>query len=118
MRHQTPGPRLRLVLRPGIALGPGKVRLLEDIGRTGSIAAAGAEMGMSYRRAWLLVSELNAIFREPLVVTAKGGSGGGGAWLTALGEDVVHRYRHMETLSNAAVAGDFAELQEQLREAE
>lgn len=111
MRHQTPGPRLRLVLRPGVALGPGKVRLLEDIGRSGSIAAAGAGMGMSYRRAWLLVSELNAIFREPLVATAKGGSGGGGAWLTVLGEEVVRRYRHMEALSRAAVAKDFAALQ-------
>ncbi len=114
MRHQTPGSRLRLVLRPGVALGPGKVRLLEDIGRTGSIAAAGAATGMSYRRAWLLVSELNAIFREPLVATAKGGSGGGGAWLTPLGENVVRRYRRMEALSEAAVADDFALLQSQL----
>jgi molybdate transport system regulatory protein len=77
-------------------LGPGKVALMELISKHGSISAAGKEMGMSYRRAWLLVDESNHIFREPLVETQMGGSGGGGARLTRLGRDVVGRYRAIE----------------------
>ena len=85
------------------ALGPGKTRLMELIAETGSISAAGRAMGMSYRRAWLLVDSLNAAFGEPLVAKQTGGSGGGGALLTRLGRDVVLRYRRVER--RAALAG-------------
>jgi molybdate transport system regulatory protein len=77
-------------------LGPGKVALLEAIARRGSIAAAGREFGMAYRRAWLLTDELNAMFAEPLIATRGGGRNGGGAALTELGETVVKLYRSAE----------------------
>jgi molybdate transport system regulatory protein len=84
------------------ALGPGKARLMELIAETGSISAAGRAMGMSYRRAWLLVDSLNASFREPLVAKQTGGSGGGGAVLTRLGREVVQRYRRIERRATSA----------------
>src|SRR5262245_54991945 len=74
-------------------LGPGKIALMELISKHGSISAAGKDMGMSYRRAWLLVDEINQIFREPLVEKQMGGPGGGGARLTRLGRDILGRYR-------------------------
>jgi molybdate transport system regulatory protein len=90
----------RVSLRLGFpgehALGPGKVRLLELIGETGSISAAGRAMKMSYRRAWMLVDELNRMFRDPLVEARPGGAHGGGAHLTNAGGDVVRRYREIE----------------------
>jgi molybdate transport system regulatory protein len=100
--------KARLTLRVDFddkaTVGPGKVRLLEEIGRSGSISAAGRALGMSYRRAWLLVAELNRCFKRPLVTTQLGGSHGGGAALTALGEEVVRRYRAMESGATAASA--------------
>lgn len=87
---------LRIDFRDGLRLGPGKVRLLELIGQNGSISAAGRDMGMSYRRAWLLVDSLNRGFKEPLVHTQPGGRGGGGAGLSAFGRMVVETYRAME----------------------
>lgn len=101
---------LRAVLAPGIAIGPGKADLLEGIRETGSIAAAGRAMRMSYKRAWQLVEELNGSFREPLVEASKGGAGGGGARLTRAGEDVLARYTRMQTDAVAAVAVDLAAL--------
>ncbi len=80
-------------------LGPGKIRLLELVGETGSISAAGRAMGMSYRRAWLLIDTLNRYFRRPVVVAQHGGKRGGGATLTAFGADLVKRYRQMETVA-------------------
>ena len=75
-------PRTGLTIRVDFGafgyLGPGKIALMELISKHGSIAAAGKEMGMSYRRAWLLVDEINHIFREPLVEKQMGGTGGGG----------------------------------------
>ena len=91
-------------------LGPGKVALLEQIEREGSISAAGRAMGMSYRRAWLLVDSLNAAFAEPLVAKQTGGSGGGGAVLTRLGRDVVDRYRRIERRAASAGRKDLAAL--------
>ena len=88
--------RLRLVFGGDAMLGPGKADLLQLIGETGSIAAAGRRMGMSYRRAWGLVEELNATFREPLVARARGGAGGGGAELTEDGRIVLDLYRRLE----------------------
>lgn len=107
MRKPTKlGARLRLSIAPGIALGPGKADLLEAIGETGSIAAAGRRLRMSYRRAWLLVEEMNGDFRAPLIQAAKGGNRGGGASLTATGADILSRYRHMERLCNDAIGAD------------
>jgi molybdate transport system regulatory protein len=91
-------------------LGPGKITLMELISKHGSISAAGKEMGMSYRRAWLLVDEINHIFREPLVETQMGGSGGGGARLTRRGRDVVGRYRAIEGAAATAAAADMRAL--------
>ncbi|WP_159350999.1 winged helix-turn-helix domain-containing protein [Roseomonas harenae] len=106
------GPRLsiRLDLGGGLRIGPGKVRLLEEIGRAGSISAAGRALGMSYRRAWELVEALNSGLGRPVAETAAGGAGGGGARLTALGEAVVQAYRAIEAESNASAAERLATL--------
>ena len=84
------------------AIGPGKVLLLEAIRDTGSISQAGRSLGMSYRRAWLLVDDMNRCFHEPVVNAQPGGSQGGGAALTAFGEKVVQKYRAVETAVTAA----------------
>jgi molybdate transport system regulatory protein len=94
-RH--PSLRIRIVFGTAEMMGPGKAELLERIDRCGSIAAAGREMGMSYKRAWDLVGTLNAMFREPLVDSTRGGPGGGGAVLTAMGRAVLAQYRAFET---------------------
>lgn len=88
---------VRIDLAPTGRLGPGKVDLLEAIEDTGSISGAGRAMKMSYRRAWLLVDELNRMFRQPLVEASPGGANGGGAHLTALGREVVAHYRAIES---------------------
>jgi molybdate transport system regulatory protein len=87
---------LRLDLSSKVRLGPGKIRLLEEIARQGSISAAGRALNMSYRRAWLLVDDLNSSFRKPLVATRLGGAGGGRAGVTPLGQSVIRAYRAME----------------------
>lgn len=84
-------------------LGPGKIALLERIAETGSISAAGRSMGMSYRRAWELTAELNALFGEPLVAATTGGRQGGGSILTPLGKSVVERFRSIEREALGAV---------------
>ncbi len=95
--------RLRLVFEPDAAFGPGKADLLEGIAATGSIAAAGRRMGMSYKRAWMLVEELNRMFAAPLVESSRGGTRGGGARLTPAGETALGLYRRLE--DKAAAAG-------------
>jgi molybdate transport system regulatory protein len=95
---------LRLDFGPGRAIGHDKIRLLEA--DYGSISAAGRSMGMSYRRAWLLIDELNHIFEEPVIDAKHGGSGGGGAELTVFGHRVVERYRAIEAKAHAAAAAD------------
>jgi molybdate transport system regulatory protein len=119
MKSVSFGPtlRLRVLLGCEIALGPGKVDLLEGIRETGSIAAAGRRLGMSYKRAWLLIATMNGCFSKPLVEAVKGGKSGGGAWLTALGEEVLVRYRHMERETERAVAGDLSRLRRVMRKA-
>src|SRR3546814_19813431 len=99
--NRTVGARLRIVLEPAVAIGPGKADLLQGIKETGSIAAAGRRMGMSYKRAWYLVETMNRCFRSPVVEAAKGGRYGGGAVLTALGEEVLARYRRMAAIGRA-----------------
>lgn len=88
--------RLRLLFGDDAMLGPGKADLLDLIARHGSIAAAGREMKMSYKRAWMLVEEMNGAFCEPLVDRSRGGSHGGGARLTKTGVEVLTHYRKLE----------------------
>ncbi len=97
-------PRLsiRIDLTSGGRIGPGKVALLEEIGRAGSISAAGRAMRMSYRRAWELVEDLNRTLGSPVVTTSAGGSGGGGASLTEAGEALVAEYRAIEAATSLA----------------
>ena len=90
-------PRWRLRRGETIALGPGKADLLEAIDRTGSISAGAQAMGMSYRRAWLLVDAMNRSFLRPLVATSRWR--GEGAWLTPEGKSVLRLYRRLETRS-------------------
>ncbi len=111
-----PPPAIRLLIGAATALGPGKARLLEAIGRTGSISAAARDMGMSYRRAWVLVDAVNNSFKDPLVLTATGGRGGGGARLTAFGRDVLDRYRAIEAKAAASVAPELADFAALMRE--
>ena len=94
----------------GARLGPGKVRLLECIAETGSISAAARQMKMSYRRAWMLIDELNGIFGKPVVETAAGGSGGGGAKVTDFGKRIVVVFRELEKQADALVKASMAQL--------
>ena len=87
--------RFRILSGDLIALGPGKVDLLESIGREGSISQAARERHLSYRRAWNMVDTMNQCFNEPLVVSVTGGKGGGGAKLTPTGKKVIQLYRKM-----------------------
>jgi molybdate transport system regulatory protein len=109
-KHTNTGARLRVILGPGVALGPGKADLLEAIAETGSISAAGRRMKMSYRRAWLLVEELNDSFQTALVAADKGGAHGGGARLTELGARVLRHFRAMERKTQKAIAADLSAL--------
>ena len=102
--------RLRLVFAPGEMIGPGKAELLERIGETGSIAAAGRAMGMSYKRAWTLVETMNAMFRDPVVTSTRGGRDGGGAGLTDTGQAVLAAYRALQAAAEGAGAPHVAEL--------
>lgn len=105
--------RIRIVFGSAFAIGPGKADLLQAIEQTGSISAAARSMGMSYRRAWLLVDTMNQCFREPVVDTATGGKGGGGAQITSFGKAVLRCYRTMEAGAAASIAKtmpDFARL--------
>ena len=106
-------PRWRLTLRNRIALGPGKADLLEAIGRTGSISSAARALGMSYRRAWLLVETMNRSFARPLVATSRWR--GRGARLTADGARVLDLYRRIESASLAAAREPLTELKRLLR---
>ena len=96
-------------------IGPGKAELLERIRDTGSIAAAGRQMAMSYKRAWLLVEEMNAAFAHPLVTSARGGAGGGGAQLTDAGAEVILLYRDVLERSERAAAEPLSALESMLR---
>lgn len=91
-------------------LGPGKVALLEQVAKTGSISAAGRAMNMSYRRAWELVADLNRLFDGPLVAAQVGGRQGGGAALTPLGETLVRRYREIERSAHQAAEAELRAL--------
>lgn len=102
---------IRIDFGPESQLGPGKARLLELIGETGSISAAGRALSMSYRRAWLLVDALNGTFKEPLVSTMLGGKAGGGARLTPYGHEVLSHYRKVESRAMAAAKAHLTALE-------
>jgi molybdate transport system regulatory protein len=105
---------LRVDFGPERQIGPGKIHLLEKVGETGSISAAGRALGMSYRRAWLLVDALNRYFREPVVTTQLGGKAGGGTGLTSFGASLVAHYREMERDAADAVLGRLTEIETRL----
>jgi molybdate transport system regulatory protein len=96
-------------------LGPGKIRLLEAIKKSGSISQAGRLLDMSYRRAWELVDQMNHCFREPVVAAQPGGSRGGGASLTTFGERLIEKYRRIETQATAAAQPQLRALMSSLR---
>ena len=98
---------IRIDLESGDRIGPGKIALLEAIRSAGSISGAARSLGMSYRRAWLLVEEVNDALREPAVTAETGGRRGGGAALTAVGERVVDLYRTIESQARSAAGGEF-----------
>lgn len=92
----NPTVRFRVDFATLCCVGPGKIALLEAIDRTGSLSQAARDLGMSYRRGWQLLASLNTSFREPVVVTATGGRGGGGARVTLFGRQLISRYRAFE----------------------
>jgi len=109
----TMKPSAQKVIRIGIplgdryAMGPGKADLLEAIQATGSIAAAARSLGMSYRRAWLLVDEMNRCFITPLVAPRLGGARGGGATVTELGQEALALYRELQRQAWEAIRGPY-----------
>lgn len=107
-------PRLRIGFGASLRLGPGKIDLIEAIAETGSITAAARSMGMSYRRAWVLVDETNRIFETPLVVASAGGQHGGGARVTEFGLDVVAAWRRIEAKTRAAIDAEFSPFADRL----
>ncbi len=111
-----PGLRIRLVFDDGAMIGPGKADLMELIRETGSIAAAGRRLGMSYKRAWMLVETLNDTFAAPLVESHRGGPGFGGAVLTEAGEQALALYRRLQAKAAQATAGEAAALKRMRRD--
>lgn len=106
---------LRVDFGPGKAVGPGKIRLLEAIRDSGSISRGGRVLGMSYRRAWLLIDNLNRTFRRQVVTARPGGEKGGGARLTPFGLELIARYRAIERRSHQAAARELVALGRALR---
>lgn len=104
----TPKLRLKLTFDSGLTMGPGKADLLQGIAAAGSISAAGRRMRMSYKRAWMLVEEMNAAFEAPLVESSRGGVSGGGARLTEAGEVVLAHYRKLEAITFTQGAEEIA----------
>jgi len=109
-------PRLtiRIDFDNGDQIGHGKIRLLECIAAHGSISRAAKEMGMSYRRAWVLADEMNRMFREPVLETQHGGAGGGYARLTSFGHSLVGHYRTIEAQTLNLFRKQLAELEKGL----
>lgn len=110
--HHTPTARFRLRLTAGdtIAIGPGKIRLVEAILETGSLTAAAKHIDMSYRRAWVLLDELNKSLKTPAVASARGGEHGGGSIVTPVGLQLVKRYRNIELTAAQACKADLRAL--------
>jgi molybdate transport system regulatory protein len=106
---------LRIDLDTGARIGPGKIALLRAIDETGSISAAGRSLGMSYRRAWQLIDELNAASPHPVIAAQTGGRSGGGAALTAFGQQIVAHYVAIETESRRSATRHLKALQTAMR---
>ena len=102
--------RMRVTMGDVIAIGPGKIALIEAISETGSITAAAKSLDMSYRRAWLLLDELNRALKKPAVDSAKGGQHGGGSALTDTGLQLIALYRRIEQTAASACQADLAKL--------
>lgn len=98
--------RPRLYLGEGLSIGPGKIELLRALGRVRSISAAARELGIPYKRAWMLIDSLNQGFGRPVAETAIGGKGGGGARLTPLGERLVAAYDRLQVRLNASARAE------------
>ncbi|SAK81666.1 ModE family transcriptional regulator [Caballeronia hypogeia] len=107
--------RMRITKGETIALGPGKVSLLEAVRKHGSISAAARSLDMSYRRAWLLIDELNRSLKSPATISEQGGQSGGGCVLTPVGESIVRLYREVEHQAEAACAQQIASLTDLLK---
>src|ERR1700758_1211847 len=99
---------IRIDLRNGDRIGPGKIALLEAIRDTGSISAGARKVGMSYRRAWLLVEQINAALKEPAGTGASGGRRGGGAVVTQVGAEMIKIYRAIESAAWKSAASEFS----------
>jgi molybdate transport system regulatory protein len=106
---------LRVDFGPKQSIGPGKMRLLDAVAETGSISSAGRTLGMSYRRAWMLIDDLNSSFRRKVVTTTLGGKEGGGAKLTPFGQELVKRYRAIEAGATKATRSHVAFLARAMR---
>jgi molybdate transport system regulatory protein len=102
--------KLRIDLAPGVAIGPGKIELLEAIADSGSLSEAARQLGMSYRRAWVLLDSLNRTFTSPLATASVGGRGGGGVQVTPLGAELVQRFRRLEASVDKLATEQFATL--------
>jgi molybdate transport system regulatory protein len=114
---QTSKLTLRVEFGDGRALGPGKIRLLEAIERTGSISQAGRDLGMAYRRAWQLVDDMNRCFSDPVIDTTTGGPQGGGAILTPFGKKLIKQYRAIEDQALDATQQLLREIEPALKDA-
>jgi molybdate transport system regulatory protein len=112
---EMPKLMLRIELGSGRALGPGKIRLLEAIDKTGSITEAAHSLGMSYRRAWRLVDDMNSCFRDPVIEAQAGGAGGGGTTLAPLGKMLIQRYHAVEAGAQVATSKRLHELNASLK---
>ena len=113
---RAPAVRFRVDFGRSGAVGPGKIALLEHIGSGGSLSQAARELGMSYRRAWQLLASLNASFEERVVLSAKGGRGGGGARLTPFGRLLVRTYRDFDDELQRRAARSFGRIAARARE--
>jgi molybdate transport system regulatory protein len=107
---------IRIDLETGGRIGPGKMALLEAISKTESITAAPRSINMSYRRAWLLVDEVNKLLNEPAVTGAAGGVDGGGSTLTPVGQKTIQLYHSIEMRTRAATRREFRAFRKLMRE--
>jgi molybdate transport system regulatory protein len=106
---------IRVDFDTGESIGPGKIRLLEEIEKTGSIRKAAEAVGMSFRQAWLLLRAIEEMFGQPVIVTLRGGIRGGGSALTPLGRLSVTSYRQLEQAAGAAALADIAALEANIK---
>jgi molybdate transport system regulatory protein len=102
-------PRLsiRIDLTAGDRIGPGKIALLEAIRDAGSISAGARKVGMSYRRAWLLIEQINTSLQQPAVTSTTGGRRGGGAVVTEAGRQIIQIYRSIEGAARKSTSSEF-----------